>query len=87
MNLKIIGTISKELERKLKSIEFKYVQETKDADFVVVTSKVGSYFMNTTIGAIIEEAYTMEFTKGRPLVLNEKEFLEHSFLQKINPQI
>lgn len=81
MKLKIIGSLTKELHQKLASIHFEFTELSSDADYVVITSKVGSYFLNTTMGRVIEEAYTLEFTVGKPLVLSEKDFLKQKFIQ------
>jgi len=79
MKIKIIGSISSELKDKLSLIKFEFVEDSSKADFVIVSSKIGSYFLNTTVGSIIEEAYDLEFSLGKPLVLSDKEFINKRF--------
>ena len=79
MKIKIIGSISDELRDKLKVIRFDFVEESSSADYVIVSSKIGSYFLNTTVGSMIEEAYDLEFSKGKPQVLSDLEFLKEDF--------
>lgn len=76
MKIKIIGKISEALEEKISKGSYLFVDDSKEADFVIISSSVKSYFLNTKIGEIIQEAYSLEFDHGRPIVLDECEFLK-----------
>lgn len=79
MNLKIIGPFTNKLKDKLINIHYKFVKNSKDANFVVISSGIETYFLNTAVGLAIEEAYNLEFNSGSPLVLKEDEFLKKNF--------
>jgi hypothetical protein len=83
MKLKIIGSLTENLKTKLDKISYEFTENSSDADFVVISSGIGTYFLNTVVGAMIEDAYKLEFENGKPLVLKESDFLNKDFSRPI----
>ena len=73
MKVLTLGEMPKNAFVGINSISF--VNSPEEADFVILSDGLKSYFLGTQLGEIIERSYLLEFTQKKPQVTTLAEFL------------
>ena len=51
------------------SNEVSFVESPREADLVILSEEIQSYFLGATLGQLVEESYSLRFKHGKPKVL------------------
>lgn len=73
MKILTLGNVPKSTYQGISNIEF--VETPEEADFVILSNGLSSYFLGTQLGELVERSYNLEFKSGKPSVLTVNQFL------------
>lgn len=66
MKILMLGKIPDNI---IQSRKFSFVESPEEADFVILSNEIKSYFLGSKLGELMEESYALEFRYGKPRVL------------------